>query len=178
MPHLAQYYHELESWTTSGHIGRYDWTFTDGSTATGATTERMYSQSGEYSEILKVTDDRGDIAYDFAIVLVIDKSAPDQLPPTIHPAFSPTMGIHPADPVTFKVRSFRTTFGNEIWDFGDRMEKVTVKSDDNVEMHAKDGYAVTQHRFAKAGDYLVRVERANERGQKAIGHLHVLVKPR
>ena len=167
-----------KSWTSSGHIGRYDWTFTDGSTATGATTERTYSQSGEYSEILKVTDDRGDIDYDFAIVLVIDKSAPDQLPPTIHPAFSPTMGIHPADPVTFKVRAFRTTFGNEIWDFGDGTEKVTVKSDGNVEMHAKDGYAVTQHRFAKAGNYLVRVERTNERGQKAIGHLHVLVEPR
>ena len=30
-------------------------------------------------------------------------------------------------------------------------------------MHAKDGYAVTQHRFAKPGHYLVRVERTNER---------------
>ena len=48
-------------------------------------------------------------------------------------------------------------FGNEAWDFGDGTEKVMVKSDGNVEMHAKDGYAVTQHHFAKAGDYLVRV---------------------
>jgi len=39
--------------------------------------------------------------------------------------------------------------------------KVVVKSDGNVEEHAKDGYAVTQHRFAKPGHYLVRV--SNER---------------
>ena len=46
-------------------------------------------------------------------------------------------------------------------------------TDGNVEQHAKDGYAVTQHRFAKPGHYLVRVERTNERGQKGTGHPHV-----
>jgi len=40
-----------------------------------------------------------------------------------------------------------------------------------------DGYAVTQHRFAKPGHYLVRVERTNEHGQRAIGYLHVPVEP-
>ena len=58
---------------------------------------------------------------------------------------------------------------------GDGSEKLLVKSDGNVEQHAKDGYAVTQHRFAKPGHYLVRVERTNERGQKGTGHLHVTV---
>ena len=42
---------------------------------------------------------------------------------------------------------------------------------------AKNGYAVTEHRFARPGHYLVRVERTNEQGQRAIGHLHVLVEP-
>jgi len=46
-------------------------------------------QSGEYSEILKITDARGEVDYDFAVVLVIDKSAPDQLPPTIHRPLRP-----------------------------------------------------------------------------------------
>jgi murein DD-endopeptidase MepM/ murein hydrolase activator NlpD len=167
-----------KSWTASGNVARYDWTFTDGTKATGATVERSYAQSGEYSEILKITDTRGEVDYDFAVVLVIDKSAPDQLPPTINPSFAPTMNIRAGDPVTFKVRSFRTTFGHETWDFGDGSEKVTVKSDGNVEQHAKDGYAVTQHRFVRPGQYLVRVERTNERGQRAIAHLHVLVGPR
>jgi hypothetical protein len=164
-----------KSWSASGKIARFDWTFTDGTTANGARTDRTYSQSGEYSEILKITDARGEVDYDFAVVLVIDKSAPGQLPPTIHPAFAPTMNIRAGDPVTFKVRSFRTTFGNETWDFGDGSGKVSVKSDGNVEEHAKDGYAVTEHRFARPGHYLVRVERTNEHGQKAIAHLHVPV---
>jgi hypothetical protein len=122
-----------------------------------------------------VTDARGEVDYDFAVVLVIDKSAPEQLPPTIHPAFAPTTNIRAGDPVTFKVRSFRTTFGHETWDFGDGTAPVNVKSDGNVSQHAPDGYAVTEHRFAKPGRYLVRVERANERGQKAMAHLHVVV---
>ena len=87
------------------------------------------------------------------------------------------MNIRPGDPVTFKVRSFRTTAGNETWDFGDDSPKVTVKSDGNVNALAKNGYAVTEHRFARPGHYLVRVERTNEQGQRAIGHLHVLVEP-
>jgi hypothetical protein len=164
-----------KSWSASGKVASYDWTFTDGTTASGATVERTYPASGEYSEILKITDARGELDYDFALMLVIDKSAPDRLPPTIHPAFSPTTNIRPDDSVTFKVRSFRTIFGNETWDFGDGTEKVTVTSDGNIEQHARDGYAVTQHRFARPGHYLVRVERTNEHGQNAFGHLHVLV---
>jgi PKD repeat protein len=166
-----------KSWSASGKFARYDWTFTDGTTASGPTVERTYAESGEYSEILKVTDARGEVGYDFAVVVVIDKAAPGRLPPTIHPAFAPTMDVRAGDPVTFKVRTFRTTAGNEAWDFGDGSGKVTVKSDGNVNPLAKDGYAVAQHRFAKPGHYLVRVERTNEHGQRAIGHLHVPVEP-
>jgi hypothetical protein len=166
-----------KSWSASGKLARYDWIFTDGTTASGPTVERSYAESGEYSEILKVTDARGEVGYDFAVVLVIDKAAPDRLPPTIHPAFAPTMNVRAGDPVTLKVRTFRTTAGDETWDFGDGSRKVTVKSDGNVNSLAKDGYAVTQHRFAKPGHYLVRVERTNEHGQRAIGYLHVPVEP-
>jgi hypothetical protein len=166
-----------KSWSATGNVARYDWRFTDGTTASGPAVERAYSEPGEYSEILKITDARGEIDYDFAIVIAIDKSAPDRLPPTIHPAFAPTMNIRPGDPVTFKVRSFRTTTGQETWDFGDGSGKVTVKSDGNVTSLAKDGYAVTQHRFERPGHYLVRVERTNEHGLKAIAHLHVPVEP-
>jgi len=166
-----------KSWSASGRIARYDWTFTDGTTAGGPTAERTYARSGEYSEVLKVTDAQGEIAYDFAVVLVIDQAAPDRLPPTIHPAYAPTQNLQVGEPVTFKVRSFRTTFGQETWDFGDGTPKVNVKSDGNIEEHAKDGYAVTEHRFAKPGHYVVRVERTNEQGQRAVGHLHVHIEP-
>jgi murein DD-endopeptidase MepM/ murein hydrolase activator NlpD len=166
-----------KSWSASGRLARYDWTFTDGTTASGPTVERKYSQPGAYSEILKVTDARGEVDYDFAVVNVIDKAEPARLPPTIHAVFAPTLNLRAGDLVTFKVRTFRTTAGNETWTFGDGGEKVVVKSDGNVNSLAKDGYAVTQHRFEKAGHYLVRVERTNERGDRAIGHLHVPVEP-
>ena len=37
----------------------------------------------------------------------------------IHPNYYPTLGIRPGAAVTFKVRTFNTTAGHEVWDFGD-----------------------------------------------------------
>jgi len=51
----------------------------------------------------------------------------------------------------------------------------STKSDGNVVPLAKDGFAATTHVFQKPGDYIVRVERANRLGQKAIAHLIVRV---
>jgi plastocyanin len=163
-----------KSWCDAGTIAKHEWTFLDGQRATGATTERVYQKPGAYSEILKVTDSRGNVAYDFAMVHVIDP-AKDQVPPTIHPTYAPTMGIKAGDEVTFKVRTFRTTHGAEKWNFGDGTATVTVKSDGNVKQLAKDGYAVTTHRFSRAGTFIVTVERENELGMKATGHLAVEV---
>jgi hypothetical protein len=82
------------------------------------------------------------------------------------------MGIAPGKPVTFKVRTFGTTNGQETWSFGDGTT-ATTKSDGNVVPLAKNGFAATTHVFTQPGDYLVRVERANRLGQKAIAHLWV-----
>lgn len=161
--------------SSGGRIARYEWTFTDGGTARGARVERTYSKPGNYSEILKVTDSQGRVAWDFAIVDIVDPAHPDQRPPAIHAAYWPTMNIQPAQAVTFKVRTFGTTDGEEVWDFGDGTAKATTKSDGNVRALAKDGYAATTHAFARPGDYLVRVERGNARGEKAVGRLWVRV---
>ena len=161
------------SWSES-HIARYEWTFTNGEKASGVKVERSYSQAGTFSEILKVTDDRDRTAYDFETVNVLDPKHPEQVPPSIQAAYWPTMGIAPGSPVTFKARTFGTTDGEEQWSFGDGAT-ATTKSDGNVDEHAKNGFAVTTHGFAKRGDYIVRVERANRLGQKAIAHLWVHV---
>jgi murein DD-endopeptidase MepM/ murein hydrolase activator NlpD len=166
-----------KSWSATGKISRFDWTFCDGTTATGPTVERSYAQSGTYSEILKITDTNGAVAYDFAVVQIIDKTKPGQLPPSIQAAYAPSLDVKAGKPVTFKVRTFRTTQGAETWDFGDGSAPVTVKSDGCVTLLAKDGFAVTEHRFAKPGTYLVRVARANERGEQAVGRLVVEVGP-
>lgn len=161
------------SWSDS-RIAHYEWTFSNGDQASGAKVERSYSTSGTYSEILKITDDHGRTAYDFETVNVLDPKHPEQAPPSIQAAYWPTMGLEPGKPVTFKVRTFGTTDGEESWSFGDG-STTTTKSDGNVEEHAKNGFAVTTHVFSKPGDYIVRVERANRLGQKAIAHLWVRV---
>jgi hypothetical protein len=163
----------LRSWGES-RLVRYEWTFTDGEKASGAKVERTYAKAGTYSEILKITDDRGRMAYDFETVDVLDPKHPDQVPPALQAAYWPTTGIAPGRPVTFKVRAFGTTDGQENWSFGDGSTAAT-KSDGNVEEHAKNGFAITTHAFSKPGDYIVRVERANQLGQKAITHLWVRV---
>jgi len=161
------------SWSES-HIARYEWTFTDGKRALGPTVERSYSNAGTFSEILKITDEHSRTAYDFETVNVLDPKRPEQVPPSIQAAYWPTLGIAPGKPVTFKVRTFGTTDGQETWSFGDGTT-ATTRPDGNVVPLAKDGFAATTHVFTKRGDYIVRVERANQLGQKAIAHLWVRV---
>ena len=166
-----------KSWGAIAKRLRYLWTLSTGGFGRGWMFKLNYACPGTYSEILKVTDATGASAYDFAVVQVLDRAHPDQLPPSIQAAYAPSLGIKAGDPVTFKVRTFRTAHGEESWNFGDGTAPVIVKSDGCVKALAKDGFAVTEHRFAKPGDYIVRVERANERGEKAVAHLWVQVGP-
>lgn len=160
----------------AGDIVDYQWIFTDGTKATGQVQNRSYSTAGEYSEILKVTDSEGNVDYDFTYVQVYDRNHPGKRIPTIHPVYYPTLNIEPGDPVTFLVRTFGSDTGDEIWDFGDGSEKVTVNSGIVQRQTQNDGkYASTVHSFEKPGHYIVRVERINENGFPAIGHLHVTV---
>jgi murein DD-endopeptidase MepM/ murein hydrolase activator NlpD len=163
------------SWTADAGRKTYEWTLTDGTTASGERVERTYAKPGVYSEVLKFTDAAGRVDYDFAVVNVLDKDQPEKLPPSIHAAYAPTFGIKPGDSVTFLVRTFRTVEGKETWDFGDGSPKEEVRSDGNAVQLAKDGYARTVHKYAKAGHYLVRVERSNGRGETAIARLHIRV---
>ena len=138
---------------------------------------RAYPVPGCYSEVLKVSDRDGNAAYDFGIVQVLDPDPSAPLPPMIHPSYWPTQGISAGDQVTFKVRTFGTTDGTEMWDFGDGSEPVMVQSDGNVKKLDPNGYAVTSHAFQSAGDYIVRVQRTDRHGVRAVGHLHVHVDP-
>ena len=60
------------SWSATGKIPQYEWTFGDGTTATGSKIKRTYDKPGRYGEILKATDDRGHVADDFALVDVVE----------------------------------------------------------------------------------------------------------
>ena len=164
-----------KSWSATNSMQSYDWTFSDGTTATGPRVTRTYDQPGVYSEILKVTDQAGNIDYDFADVHVLDSNQPDQYVPEIHAAYWPTFDNKVSEPITFKVRSFGSQEGNEVWDFGDGTPPVTVTSDGNVDQQAADGYAITEHAYQQPGDYLVRVQRSRNDGVTATTRLHVRV---
>jgi hypothetical protein len=163
------------SWAESGEIAGYQWKLTDGSMAATPSVEQTYQKPGRYSEELRVTDKVGNVAYDFAVVVVVDREHPERRVPSIHPNYYPTSGIRPGDSVTFKVRTFNTTAGTERWDFGDGSPPVEVQSDGNAVKLSPDGYAATTHRYEQPGDYVARVTRSNEHGVAAVGHLHVHV---
>jgi len=159
-----------------GDIVGYEWSFNDGTIAEGAFQERTYTTPGEYSEILKVTDSKGNIDYDFAVIQVYDRDSSGQTIPTIQPAYHPTQDIKPGDPVTFLVRTFNTEAGNEIWDFGDGSPTVSVISETIDPQNITAGkFAETVHAFAEPGDYIVKVERRDEAGIESTAHLHVVV---
>ncbi|HKJ67145.1 MAG TPA: PKD domain-containing protein, partial [bacterium] len=163
-----------KSWSSTGNIAYSEWMLSDGSTAAGPAVTRQYDQVGMYSEILKIADAQGREAYDIMIVNVLDTEEPNRLPPTIHVAHAPTFGIQPGDPVTFKARIFRTTAGEEVWDFGDGTPAARTHSKPEP-AHAPDGYATSTHRFSKPGHHLVRVTRENADGLTAHGIVHVPV---
>ena len=117
-----------KSKSINGEIKTFEWIFSDGSKAKGPVQKKSYKIPGTYSEVLKVADPDGNIDYDYSVVYVIDRMNLDKLPPGIHAAYYPTIGIKPGEPVTLLVSTFRTEYGNEVWDFGDGSSKVEVKS--------------------------------------------------
>lgn len=166
------------SWSRSGNIAKYDWTFANGETAGSARVRRIYHRPGSYYETLRVTDSLGRVDYDFVRVRVFDRKEPDVQPPRLHATFFPNFDLKPGQPITFKVRAFYNTHGEEIWDFGDGSPDVRTKSDGNIDQRAKDGYAILTHSYSKPGDYLVHVRRPNEKGHHSEDRLHVRVSGR
>lgn len=167
----------LDAGKSQGRNGplSYEWTLPNGDTGNQPTITSKFDRPGHYSAILKVTDAKGREAYDFCVVQVVNPERPGELPPSIQAAYWPSLGIKPSTPVTFLVRTFRTTEGEEKWNFGDGSPEILTRSDGNAQTHAPDGFAATVHRFTKPGDYVVTVVRTNVRGESATAHLHVHV---
>jgi murein DD-endopeptidase MepM/ murein hydrolase activator NlpD len=156
-----------KSMSFAGSIVSYEWTFTDGTTATGSAVSREYASPGLYSEALKVTDDRGNVEYDFAQVMAVYEDAPERIYGWIHASYYPTFNIDPGDSITFKARYFNLSDGEETWDLGDGSPERTTVSGSS--------YAEITHAYDESGHYLVKVSRTNDLGEPAIAHLHVTV---
>ncbi len=166
------------SWSAAGSEGlKYEWSFADGTKATGARVSHVFAEPGRYRPTLKVTDGAGNVDYDFGKVTA---AAPDVAPLKrcyLHASYWPTKGIQAGDEVTFLARSFRfvPTQGDESWDFGDGSPPAHTRSDGAVNQHNKDGYGRVTHRFEKPGIYIVTVRRSSDDGQWAVDKLDVRV---
>ncbi len=180
-----------KSWARAG-IEKAEWQLSDGSRSSGLNGKISYSRPGQYNEILKITDRLGNTAYDAVAVTVFDTTlAPaQQVPPTVHAVYYPSLRILPGDPVTFLVRSFDTFEGQEKIDFGDG-ESVTVYSqtgfNGNVQRfmgldagvlkdnHHLQGYARAVHRYRKPGTYTATITHTAENGHTAMMHLFITI---
>ncbi|MBN1590013.1 MAG: PKD domain-containing protein, partial [Pirellulales bacterium] len=153
---------------------RYEWTLTDGTTATGPRLTHRYGRPGNYREIVKVTDSAGRVDYDFARVFVLSATNPKRRPPNVHATYWPTFDVKPGDRVTFKVitRDIGAGEGREVWDFGDGTPTVATRSKPKPPT-----YATIHHTYEKPGHYLVRVERTNDRGETGADRLQIRVGP-
>jgi murein DD-endopeptidase MepM/ murein hydrolase activator NlpD len=165
------------SWSKDGAIVRYAWLLPDGVQAE-ARIKRRYDIPGFFCETLKVTDASGDVAYDFAYVMVLDPADLTQYTASINLNHHPTRDIAPGDAITFKVRGFRIKGGEERWDFGDGSPARTTISPEEAEPLAPEGYAELTHRYEKPGDYIVSVERTHENGQVAHAKAWIRIKTR
>jgi murein DD-endopeptidase MepM/ murein hydrolase activator NlpD len=165
------------SWAKQG-VRSYKWTLSDGTTAEGPTVRRTYAKPGTYSEIVAVTDNAGNVDYDFALVRVYAGVRADGTASVVrvHAAYAPTFGIKPGDPVVFRSRGFEAGAGNDVFDFGDGTKPVPVPSNIDAAQHAANGYGAVIHHYRKPGTYIVKVERKDEAtGHVAMQHLRVVV---
>lgn len=165
------------SWSRDEKIASYQWQFSDGTTASGVEVKKEYPLPGSFRETLIVTLPDGETDVNFVRVKVFSRGEDGAMiaPPRLHASYHPTLGIQANQAITFKVRAFGTTHGEETWDFGDGTPPVKTKSDGNIEQLAPDGYAVVEHTYKKPGNYFVQVRRTDEHGRIAEDRLYVRV---
>ncbi|HNQ25921.1 MAG TPA: PKD domain-containing protein [Methanoregulaceae archaeon] len=142
---LSVHFNGSRSYDEDGAISSYNWNFGDTRSATGATADHTYTQSGEYRVILTVTDNQG---YSGTSSVMIRT---DNTPPVAEARVTPVSGPAPLT-VNFdgtpsydpdgKVRSFS-------WDFGDGTNERTTS---------------TSHQYRDPGSYTAELTVTDDLG--------------
>jgi len=104
------------SYDPDGTIVSYYWDFGDGTNATGVVVSHAYSNDGNYTVTLLVTDDDGGVASSSSMKTIINQ------PPIAAFNYSPIFPIALEDSVTFNASSSFDPDGSivsYVWDFGD-----------------------------------------------------------
>ena len=138
---------------SSGDIESYEWTFGDGTTATGASVDHAYGESGTYEVTLTVTDSAGNEDTDTATVEVVEGS--EDAGPSAHLDASPT-SASVGETVAFDASGSSDDDGIDSyeWDFdGDGTVDRTTES------------ATTEKSYGSAGEYETTVTVVDTAGQ-------------
>ena len=162
-----------KSFSLEGQIVEYEWTFHDGTTASGAKVTKKFDHPGYYSEMLKVVDDHGNVEYDFQQVLAVYDNQPDRWYGYTAVAYYPTFDVQPGEELIFKGRYFNVNEGEDHWDFGDDTPIVITHS--NPDGYNESGYAEVKHTYSKKGHYIVTFSRTANDGTPAVTQLSIFV---
>ena len=158
----------LKSVSFEGEIVKYEWTFQDGTTATGAEVYHKYNKPGYFSEQLKITDDKGNVAYETVQVMVVYENKPNQNYGFAMASYFPSFDNKTGEEITFKGRMFNTqTDGNwdyseETWDFGDGTQVTSYSEPYADGNHIQPNYATMYHTYDNPGHYVVTYSKAYE----------------
>lgn len=135
------------SFDPDGRIARYQWSFGDGTSATGRTVQHAYRSAGRYTVTLRVTDDRGATS---SASQRINVQAPSNQAPTASFSLSPS-NPSVGETVRFESNSFdddgRIT--GQRWRFGDG---------------AQASGSPVFHRYQRSGTYTVTLTVTDDRG--------------
>lgn len=129
---------------SDGDIVSYAWTFGDGSTGEGVTTQHAYAAGGSYTASLTITDDRGGVSVADVAITVAD-------PPNVVPTATITASCS-ALLCTFDGSSSADPDGTVVgydWDFGDGQSA---------------SGASVQHTYGEAGSYLATLTVTDDDG--------------
>ena len=142
-----------------GYPLTYNWDFGDGSIGSGASLNHTYSSVGNYTAILTVTDNIGQIDQDTVPITVNTTNTP----PSVNPTASPNSGEAPLL-VTLSANASDPDAGAVLtyeWDFGDGTPKSTANP--------------ITHTFTAAGVYTVKLVVADEQLATTTAQLTVSV---
>lgn len=124
-------------------ITSYEWTFTDGSTATAANVSRTYNTKGTYAEELTVTDSAGKRSSNYVMVFVYDRQKPTDAPYADSLSHFPVRDVVPETPVTIYFHGRNMTSNFSI-DYGDGTVEAASDHDTKVHSYQRPGeYVIT-----------------------------------
>jgi PGF-pre-PGF domain-containing protein/PGF-CTERM protein len=138
---------------STGEIASYEWDFGDGTTATGASVDHAYGETGTYEVTLTVTDSAGNEDTDTTTVEVVEGS--EDAGPSAHLDASPSSAAV-GETVAFDASGSSDDDGIDSyeWDFdGDGTVDRTTES------------ATTEKSYGSAGEYAATVTVVDTAGQ-------------